>query len=142
MLSVVDTFAVLCVTSLAERELSLITQACALASERDPKLRLTVLREDASIAELSKAGLLVAIGTDPSAAVTIPRAQELGLPVLATDGGVARQLIQPGRSGFIAPAATVPLADAICWLAHRPPVRERLRSGGLLAAGARLAQPA
>jgi glycosyltransferase involved in cell wall biosynthesis len=137
-----DTFAVLCVTSFCPDESPVLMEAFAVAHERDPGLLLK-LSDDAAATELFKTSdLLVCAGSDPAAASAIRRAQELGLPVLAVAGGTTEELIQNGRSGFIVPDSALPLADAIRWLAHRAPVRERLRSGGLLAAGSRLALPA
>jgi glycosyltransferase involved in cell wall biosynthesis len=138
----VDTFTLLCVTSLPQEEDHVVTQAFTIASERDPKLELVLADTDAPAALFQTADLLVCIGWDPAAAGVIPRAQSLGLPVLAVEGGLASQLIESGRSGFVVPASPLALADSIRWLARRAPVRERLRRGGLLAAGARLAQPA
>jgi glycosyltransferase involved in cell wall biosynthesis len=137
-----DTFAVLCVTTQCDEHSQVLTEAFAIANERDTSLRLTVSDETAATELFKLADLLVCVGSDPGAASAITRAQELGLPVLAVAGGSAEQLIDNGRSGFIVDNSAMTLADAIRWLAHRAPVRERLRSGGLLAAGARLALPA
>jgi glycosyltransferase involved in cell wall biosynthesis len=137
-----DTFAILCVTTLRDEQTQLLTDAFAIASERDPSLLLTVSDGTAATELFKISDLLVCVGSDPAAATAIVRAQELGLPVLAVGGASAEELIENGRSGFIVSGGAVPLADAIRWLAHRAPVRERLRTGGLLAAGARLALPA
>jgi glycosyltransferase involved in cell wall biosynthesis len=142
MLLCMDTFDVLCVTTMCDQDAQVLTDAFAIAGERDPSLRLTVSDESAATALFKTSDLLVCVGGDPAAAAAIGRAQELGLPVLAIAGGVAEQLIENGRSGFIISDGSLPLADAIRWLAHRAPLRERLRIGGLLAAGARLALPA
>jgi glycosyltransferase involved in cell wall biosynthesis len=137
-----ETFAVLCVTALRDEHAQVLTDAFAVANERDPTLLLTVADETAATELFKGSDLLVCLGSDPVAATAIRRAQELGLPVLAVAGGNADALIENGRSGFIVSEGALPLADAIRWLAHRAPVRERLRTGGLLAAGARLALPA
>jgi glycosyltransferase involved in cell wall biosynthesis len=137
-----DTFAVLCLTAPQQKQMQLLTAAFAIATERDPSLLLTVGEERAATELFKTADLLVCVGADPGAAEAIRRAQALGLPVLAVAGGSAEQLIENGRSGFIVAGNAVSLADAIRWLAHRTPVRERLRTGGLLAAGARLAPSA
>jgi glycosyltransferase involved in cell wall biosynthesis len=134
-----DTFAVLCVTDQHHEQMPLLTEALAIATERDPSLLVTVGDESATTELFKTAKLLVCVGSDPAAEEAICRAQALGLPVLAVAGGRAEQLIENGRSGFIVAGNSVPLADTIRWLAHRTPVRERLRTGGLLAAGARLA---
>jgi hypothetical protein len=137
-----ETFAVLCVSTLRDEHAQILTDAFAIANERDPSLLLTVSDESAATELFKASDLLVCLGSDPAAPTAIRRAQELGLPVLAVVGGNAEALIENGRSGFIVAEAALPLADAIRWLAHRAPVRERLRTGGLLAAGARLALPA
>ena len=134
-----DTFAVLCVMTPRDEHTQILTEAFAIAGERDPSLLLTVSDESAATELFKVSHLLVCHGSDPAAPSAILRAQELGLPVLAVDGESAEQLIENGRSGFIVSGGALPLADAIRWLAHRAPVRERLRTGGLLAAGARLA---
>lgn len=83
------------------------------------------------------ADLLVCPSTGPDAAATIIAAQRSGLPVLAVDGGEAAALIENGRSGFLVPDDQAALSDAIRWLSRRATLRERLATGGLLAAGAR-----
>jgi glycosyltransferase involved in cell wall biosynthesis len=129
-----ETFAVLCVTTLRDEHAQVLTEAFAIANERDPSLLLTVGDETAATELFKGSDLLVCLGSDPAAATAIRRAQELGLPVLAVAGGHADALIENGRSGFIVSEGALQLADAIRWLAHRAPVRERLRTGGLLAA--------
>lgn len=137
-----DTFSLLCVTALSCEQLEVIEEAFAIAQERDPKLQLTISDADAPSELFTSSDLLVCVANDTVAAAAIDRAQALGLPVLAVEGPVTAELIESGRSGFLVPAGSQPLADAIRWLARRAPVRERLRTGGLLAAGARLALPA
>ncbi len=137
-----DTFSLLCVTSLPQGQRELVSQAFTIAHERDPKLELRFAGTDAPSTLFQAADLLVCLGFDPAVSGVIPRAQSLGLPILAAEGGLASELIESGRSGFVVQASPLALADAIRWLARRTPVRERLRTGGLLAAGARLAQPA
>ena len=135
-------FRLLCVTSLPAAQLELITQAFTIARERDPELTLEISELSCGSETFQNADLLVCLGSDPASEQAITRAQSLGLPVLAVEGGVAARLIESGRSGFILSPGAIQLADAIRWLARREPVRERLRTGGLLAAGARFAQPA
>lgn len=90
------------------------------------------------LAELvSLADLLVCPTTHADTAATISEAQELGLPVLAVDGGDAARLIENGRSGFLVPDDHAAFSDAIRWLARRATLRERLATGGRLAAGTR-----
>jgi hypothetical protein len=137
-----DTFAILCVTTQRDDQTHVLMEAFAIVAERDSSLLLTVSDETAATQLFKTSDLLVCVGSDPAAATAILRAQELGLPVLAIAGASTEQLIENGRSGFIVSDGALPLADAIRWLAHRAPVRERLRTGGLLAAGARLALPA
>ena len=59
--------------------------------------------------------------------------------MLAVDGGDAATLIENGRSGFLVPDDAAALADAIRWLCRRATLRERLATGGRLAAGTRQA---
>jgi glycosyltransferase involved in cell wall biosynthesis len=82
---------------------------------------------------LATADLLVFTGDDPFGE-SIVAAQASGLPVLAVEGGAAADLIESGRSGCVVPAGTLPLAEAIRWLARRAPLRERLITGGRRAA--------
>ena len=88
---------------------------------------------------IGEADLLVCPTTSPDTAQTIMAAQRGGLPVLAVDGGGAAALIENGRSGFLVPDDTAALADAIRWLCRRATLRERLATGGRLAAGTRQA---
>ena len=95
---------------------------------------------DAQLDQLtSHADLLVCPTTAPDTAQTIMAAQRGGLPVLAVDGGDAAALIENGRSGFLVPDDAAALADAIRWLCRRATLRERLATGGRLAAGTRQA---
>ena len=64
---------------------------------------------------------------------SILEAQASGLPVLAVDAGGGAELIESGRSGCLAPRSAPALAAAIHGLARRPPLRERLATGGLAA---------
>jgi glycosyltransferase involved in cell wall biosynthesis len=95
--------------------------------------------EPAQLRELSgQADLLVSPTTSADTAETIIAAQRDGVPVLAVDGGEAAALIENGRSGFLVPDDLVALTDAIRWLSRRATLRERLATGGRMAAGARL----
>jgi glycosyltransferase involved in cell wall biosynthesis len=85
----------------------------------------------------AQADLLVCPTTCSDTAEAIIDAQANGLPVLAVDGGDAAALIENGRSGFLVPDANAAFADAIRWLARRATLRERLATGGRLAAGSR-----
>ncbi len=82
--------------------------------------------------------LLVCPTTGADTAQTIATAQREGVPVLAVEGGEAAELIENGRSGFLVPDDPVALTDAIRWLSRRATLRERLATGGRVAAGARL----
>jgi glycosyltransferase involved in cell wall biosynthesis len=135
----VNTFVLLCITSQAPEELGIVNDAFELVRERNPLLQLVVADEHCSPSLFQTSDLLICLGEDPVAATAIPRAQALGLPVLAVEGGPVAGLVESGRSGFIVPSGAVALSDAIRWLARRGPVRARLRIGGLLAAGHRLA---
>jgi glycosyltransferase involved in cell wall biosynthesis len=86
---------------------------------------------------IDQADLLVCPTTAADLAPAIIGAQEAGLPVLAVGGGDAATLIENGRSGFLVPDDPTALSDAIRWLARRATLRERLATGGRLAAGAR-----
>ena len=85
-----------------------------------------------------QADLLVCPTTAADTAETIAAAQRDGVAVLAVDGGEAASLIENGRSGFLVPDDPVALSDAIRWLSRRATLRERLATGGRIAAGERL----
>jgi glycosyltransferase involved in cell wall biosynthesis len=137
-----------------------LTDAFLTAYEHDPRLHLLVVgdgeeRDDiecllghaatfvgaltpSQFDELvAQADMLVCPTTAADTAPTIIDAQASGLPVLAIEGGDAAALIENGRSGFLVPDDPDALADAIRWLSRRATLRERLATGGLLAAGAR-----
>jgi glycosyltransferase involved in cell wall biosynthesis len=137
-----------------------LADAFLTAHEHDPRLHLLVagdgservtlerrlgstatflgLLEESQLGELRvSADLLISPTTGADTAATIRDAQLDGLPVLAVDGGEAARLIENGRSGFLVPDDPVALADAIRWLSRRATLRERLATGGRLAAGAR-----
>jgi len=135
----VNPFVLLHARSGSGEDQAIVNDAFDLARARNPQLRLLAVAPDCESELLQGADLLVCLGTDPAAAIAIPRAQALGLPVLVVDGGQAAELVESGRSGVIAPASAVQLSDAIRWLARRAPVRARLRAGGLLVAGTRVA---
>jgi glycosyltransferase involved in cell wall biosynthesis len=95
--------------------------------------------EPAQLSELAwQADLLVCPTTGADTAPTIIEAQNAGVAVLAVDGGEAAALIENGRSGFLVPDDPVALSDAIRWLSRRATLRERLATGGRIAAGDRL----
>lgn len=135
-------FDLLCVSSLPPEQLGLVLDAVSIATASNPELRLTVTGPDASATLFQTSGLLLCLGADPISDDVIRRANALGLPVLAVEGGRAAELIENGRNGFLTAAEPQALADAIGWLVRRAPVRERLRAGGLLAADTRFALPA
>lgn len=137
-----------------------LADAFLAAYDHDPRLHLLVVGEGSERAELEHrlgraatflaqlddqqleqlehaADLLISPTTSADTAATIRAAQLGGLPVLAVDGGEAAALIENGRSGFLVPDDQVALADAIRWLSRRATLRERLATGGRLAAGAR-----
>lgn len=86
----------------------------------------------------SQADLLVCPTTAADTGETIATAQREGVAVLAVDGGEAASLIENGRSGFLVPDDLAALSDAIRWLSRRATLRERLATGGRIAAGERL----
>jgi glycosyltransferase involved in cell wall biosynthesis len=110
----------------------------ALADLLGDAASFIVVPDRPQLSELvTEADLLVCPNTGAQAAPTIVEAQEIGLPVLAVDGGEAAELIDNGRSGFVVPDDKTALADAIRWLSRRATLRERLATGGRIAAGAR-----
>jgi glycosyltransferase involved in cell wall biosynthesis len=138
-----------------------LAAAFLAARDHDPRLHLLIVGEGAErdwlvrhlgraatflgpltpaqLGELAgQADLLVSPTTGADTAQTIIEAQRRGVAVLAVDGGEAAALIENGRSGFLVPDDVVALADAIRWLSHRATLRERLATGGRMAAGERL----
>lgn len=137
-----------------------LADAFLAAHDHDPRLHLLVVGEGSARPRLERllgstasflgpleqteldelrasADLLISPTTGADTAATIRAAQLGGLPVLAVDGGEAARLIENGRSGFLVPDDASALADAIRWLSRRATLRERLATGGRLAAGAR-----
>lgn len=144
----------------AQHHVQTLADAFLAAHDHDPRLHLLVVgdgdeheclerllghtatflgeRATTELDELvAQADLLVSPTTSADTASTIIEAQASGLPVLAVDGGDAAGLIENGRSGFLVPDDHAAFADAIRWLSRRATLRERLATGGLLAAGAR-----
>jgi glycosyltransferase involved in cell wall biosynthesis len=137
-----------------------MADAFLAAHDHDPRLHLLVVGEGGARARLERllgstatfvgyldeaqldelrasADLLISPTTGADTAPTIRDAQLGGLPVLAVDGGEAATLIENGRSGFLVPDDPSALVDAIRWLSRRATLRERLATGGRLAAGTR-----
>jgi glycosyltransferase involved in cell wall biosynthesis len=138
-----------------------LAAAFLAARDHDPRLHLLIVGEGAErdwlvhhlgraatflgpltpaqLGELAgQADLLVSPTTRADTAPTIIEAQRGGVAVLAVDGGEAAGLIENGRSGFLVPDDMVALSDAIRWLSRRATLRERLATGGRMAAGERL----
>ena len=138
-----------------------LADAFLAARDHDPRLHLLIVGEGSErdwlarhlghaatflgqpdpleLGELAwQADLLVCPTTGPDTARTIIEAQRQGVAVLAVDGGEAAALIENGRSGFLVPDDPVALSDAIRWLSRRATLRERLATGGRVAAGERL----
>jgi glycosyltransferase involved in cell wall biosynthesis len=151
-------FNVLCSGPLEDdRGLWLVVQAFLAAHERDPRLQLVLLGCGSEHTALSGAlGATVTLLdiTDPEQLAQVYasadlfvspasadgfgegvlEAQASGLPVVAIDGSGSGELVESGRSGcLVAPDADT-LGDAIRCLARRATLRERLVTGGLLAA--------
>jgi len=139
-----------------DHEVELLTDAFQLAHERDPRLHLVLAGEgpeepllrrrlgsaatflgplapDGLAQAFASADLLVCPHAD-GYGKPILDAQASGLPVLAVADGAAAELIQSGRNGCLVPASTLALAEAMRSLARRATLRERLATGGLLAA--------
>ena len=137
-----------------------LADAFVSAHEHDPRLHLLLVGSGEELEFLSRllghdatflgevdqptldelveqADMLLCPTTTADIAATIIDAQANGLPVLAVEGGDAAALIENGRSGFLVPDDHIAFSDAIRWLARRATLRERLATGGRLAAGAR-----
>jgi hypothetical protein len=110
----------------------LVTQAFALASDRDPRLNLVIDPPDSSV--YATADLFVFADTVDPFGDPILKAQASGVPVLALERCPAAGLIEDGRSGCLVAAEPVALAAALGGLARRTALLERLATGGLLAA--------
>jgi glycosyltransferase involved in cell wall biosynthesis len=91
------------------------------------------LDRDALAHALASADLLVCPRRSDGLGQPVLEAQASGLPVLAVDAGGPAELIEPGRSGCLAVPEPDVIAAAICGLARRGALRERLATGGLLA---------
>jgi glycosyltransferase involved in cell wall biosynthesis/predicted metal-dependent phosphoesterase TrpH len=140
-----------------EKGIDLLADAFLLARERDRRLHLLVAgggpEEEHLRRRLGEAATFlgwveheplggVYAGADvllfPSVTDTfgqvILEAQASGLPVLAVDAGASAELIEDGRTGCLAPADPTALAQALCALARRRLLRDRLAAGGLAVA--------
>jgi glycosyltransferase involved in cell wall biosynthesis len=140
----------------AGKGLELLADAFLRAREHDPRLQLVLagdgpqeqalrrqlggaasflgwLARDALAGAYASADLLVFPGSAEPYGRVILEAQASGLPVLAVDLDGNAELIESGRSGCLVPASAPALAAAIHGLARRPPLRERLATGGLAA---------
>jgi glycosyltransferase involved in cell wall biosynthesis len=88
-----------------------------------------------ALAELyASCDLFVFANADDPLGQSILEAQASGLPVLAVNAGPGRELIDTGRNGCLVPPEAPALAAAVRGLARRATLRERLTTGGLLAA--------
>ncbi len=140
--------------------LELLAQAFLIARDHDPRLALLLAgpgRADAELLHALGDGVTVIEDPDEDARAalyascelfvfpdagdpfghSIVEAQASGLPVLAVDAGAGRELIENGRNGCLVAPEPQPLAAAIRGLARRATLRERLATGGLLAAAER-----
>jgi glycosyltransferase involved in cell wall biosynthesis len=137
----------------------LICRALLTARDREPRLHLVVTGDAPDDGRLrtrlkTAATFLGPIGGDALASVyasadlfvspmsvdlfgqELLQAQASALPVLAVDHGhrAESEFIENGRSGLLVPPEPRALADALRGLARRNAVRERLATGGMLAA--------
>jgi glycosyltransferase involved in cell wall biosynthesis len=137
-----------------EKGLDLLSDAFLAAREQDHRLVLALAgggpEEEALRAKLGETArflgwldgdglarayanadmFLFASETDTFGQVIL-EAQASGLPVLAVDAGGPTELIQHGRTGWLAPAETGALAGALAELARRPGLRARLGTAGV-----------
>lgn len=151
-------FNVLCTGPLDDAcSLWLVAQAFLAARELDPRLQLVLVgcdgagsglrsalgdgatildpRDREQVARIyASADLFVCTETGDGFGETVLEAQASGLPVLAIEGSGAAELIESGRNGCIVAADPGTLGAAIRGLARRATLRERLVTGGLLAA--------
>jgi hypothetical protein len=151
-------FNVLCTGPLDDAcSLWLVAQAFLAARELDPRLQLVLVgcdragtglssalgdgatfldaRDQEQVARIyASADLFICAETGDGFGETVLEAQASGLPVLAIEGSGAAELIESGRNGCIVAADPGTLGAAIRGLARRATLRERLVTGGLLAA--------
>jgi hypothetical protein len=112
----------------------LLELAFAAARLEEPRLALVIADASVDLPSLyASADLLVFGSSSPDFPLEILEAQASGLPVLALDGGAARELIEDGRNGVLVPGSARCLAEALVSLARRGTLRERLTVGGLSA---------
>ncbi len=110
----------------------LLAEAFELARDRMPRLHLVA--SDGDPAVYATADLLVFADVRDGFCQPILEAQASGLPVLAVESDRAAELVESGRSGCLVPPDAQALATALVGLAKRATLRERLATGGLLAA--------
>ena len=143
--------------------LDLLADALLIARERDTRLRLAVAGEGSGEPALRRrlgaaltvlgpitpdllahvyatADLLVAPSPIDLFGQSVIEAQASGLPVVALDAGVGRELVESGRDGCLVPAVPEALAAAIVGLARRAALCDRLVTGGLVAARRRTSE--
>ncbi len=110
----------------------LLAEAFDLARQRMPRLNLVAPDQDP--AAYATADLLVFADVRDGFCQPILEAQASGLAVLAAECGGAAELIESGRSGCLVAPDAHAIATALVGLAKRATLRERLATGGLLAA--------
>jgi glycosyltransferase involved in cell wall biosynthesis len=110
----------------------LLAEAFEEARELMPRLQLVA--PDADAAVYATADLLVFADVRDGFCQPILDAQASGLAVLAAESDGAAKLIESGRSGCLVPPYPQAIATALVGLAKRATLRERLATGGLLAA--------
>ncbi len=143
-----------------EKGVDMLADAFLAARRRDPRLHLVLagggpeeeslrerlgehatflgwLRGPALARAYASADLFMFASQTDTFGQVILEAQASGLPVVAVDKGGPASLITDGETGLLTAATPAALADAVLELAHRPMLRERLRTAALAVAQGR-----